>query len=96
MARSRETLKAAPRAEFGSRSSRRLRGEGLVPGVVYGGGLEWQIAYGVSVRAEYLHYDVGGIAYIPASFPASDNGDYVKFDDVDVVRAGVNVRLGHY
>ena len=38
MARGRETLKAAPRAEFGSRSSRRLRREGLVPGVVYAGG----------------------------------------------------------
>jgi len=40
MARGRDKLKAAPRAEFGSRSSRRLRGEGLVPGVVYGGGAE--------------------------------------------------------
>jgi large subunit ribosomal protein L25 len=40
MARGREKLKATPRAEFGSRSSRRLRGEGLVPGVVYGGGEE--------------------------------------------------------
>jgi large subunit ribosomal protein L25 len=40
MAQGREKLKAAPRAEFGSRSSRRLRGEGLVPGVVYGGGAE--------------------------------------------------------
>ena len=40
MARGRETLKAAPRAEFGSRSSRRLRREGLVPGVVYAGGSE--------------------------------------------------------
>jgi large subunit ribosomal protein L25 len=40
MARGRETLKAAPRAEFGSRSSRRLRREGQVPGVVYGGGSE--------------------------------------------------------
>jgi large subunit ribosomal protein L25 len=40
MARTREKLKAAPRAEFGSRSSRRLRGEGLVPGVVYAGGSE--------------------------------------------------------
>lgn len=38
MASGRDTLKAAPRAEFGSRSSRRLRREGLVPGVVYGGG----------------------------------------------------------
>ena len=40
MARSREKLEVAPRAEFGSRSSRRLRGEGLVPGVVYSGGGE--------------------------------------------------------
>jgi large subunit ribosomal protein L25 len=40
MARGRETLKVAQRAEFGSRSSRRLRREGLVPGVVYAGGGE--------------------------------------------------------
>jgi large subunit ribosomal protein L25 len=38
MARGRETLKAAPREDFGSRGSRRLRRQGLVPGVVYGGG----------------------------------------------------------
>lgn len=40
MARTREKLKAAPRTDFGSRSSRRLRGDGLVPGVVYAGGAE--------------------------------------------------------
>src|SRR5213076_3113592 len=40
MARGRETLKAAPRTDFGSRTSRRLRREGLVPGVVYSGGAE--------------------------------------------------------
>jgi large subunit ribosomal protein L25 len=40
MARTREKLKAAPRTDFGSRSSRRLRGTGLVPGVVYAGGSE--------------------------------------------------------
>jgi large subunit ribosomal protein L25 len=40
MASDRATLKAAPRAEFGSRTSRRLRKEGLVPGVVYSGGEE--------------------------------------------------------
>jgi len=40
MAAAREKLKVVPRAEFGSRGSRRLRGEGLVPGVVYGGGKE--------------------------------------------------------
>src|SRR5262245_54130259 len=40
MARGREKLKAVPRTEFGSRPSRRLRREGLVPGVVYSGGAE--------------------------------------------------------
>ena len=34
----RSTLKVAVRADFGSRTSRRLRRGGLVPGVVYGGG----------------------------------------------------------
>jgi large subunit ribosomal protein L25 len=40
VAQAREKLKAAPRSEFGSRTSRRLRREGLVPGVVYSGGSE--------------------------------------------------------
>jgi large subunit ribosomal protein L25 len=40
VAQTREKLKAAPRSEFGSRTSRRLRREGLVPGVVYSGGSE--------------------------------------------------------
>ena len=40
MAQTREKLKAAPRSDFGSRTSRRLRREGLVPGVVYSGGSE--------------------------------------------------------
>jgi large subunit ribosomal protein L25 len=40
MAGSRSTLKVDPRANFGSRASRRMRGEGLVPGVVYSGGSE--------------------------------------------------------
>jgi large subunit ribosomal protein L25 len=40
MASGREKLKAAPRTDFGSRTSRRLRRGGLVPGVVYSGGSE--------------------------------------------------------
>jgi len=40
MAAGRETLKATPRADFGSRASRRLRREGFVPGVVYSVGAE--------------------------------------------------------
>ncbi len=40
MASKRSTLKVAPRADFGSRASRRMRRDGLVPGVVYSGGSE--------------------------------------------------------
>jgi large subunit ribosomal protein L25 len=40
MAANRATLSAAPRTEFGSRTSRRLRRTGFVPGVVYSGGEE--------------------------------------------------------
>ncbi|HET9197979.1 MAG TPA: 50S ribosomal protein L25 [Solirubrobacterales bacterium] len=49
MASKRSTLKAAPRAVFGSRSSRRMRRDGLVPGVVYSGGSEAQ-AFQVAER----------------------------------------------
>jgi len=38
MAQQRTTLKVAPRDVFGSRATRRLRRDGLVPGVVYGQG----------------------------------------------------------
>lgn len=38
MAEKRPTLEVEERAEKGSRASRRLRREGLIPGVVYGGG----------------------------------------------------------
>src|SRR5690349_25161425 len=37
MAQTREKLKAAPRTEFGSRTSRRLLRDSLVPGGVYSG-----------------------------------------------------------
>jgi large subunit ribosomal protein L25 len=40
MASGRATLKASTRSEFGSRESRRLRRQGLVPGVVYANGEE--------------------------------------------------------
>lgn len=40
MASDRATLEVSERAEFGSRKTRRLRREGLVPGVVYSGGSE--------------------------------------------------------
>jgi large subunit ribosomal protein L25 len=60
MAATRETLKAAPRTDFGSRTSRRLRREGLVPGVVYAGGSEAR-AFQVAAR-DVSHVLQGGAA----------------------------------
>ncbi|MGA7396219.1 MAG: hypothetical protein WBW62_02110, partial [Solirubrobacterales bacterium] len=40
MSSERATLTASPRNEFGSRTSRRLRKDGKVPGVVYSDGSE--------------------------------------------------------
>ncbi len=40
MASDRATLNVSERADFGSRTSRRLRRSGLVPGILYGGGNE--------------------------------------------------------
>ncbi|MDX6632111.1 MAG: large subunit ribosomal protein [Solirubrobacterales bacterium] len=40
VASERATLKVAPRTDFGSRESRRLRRQGLVPGIVYAAGSE--------------------------------------------------------
>ncbi len=42
-------LKAKPREPAGSRSARRLRREGEVPGVIYGGG-EDPVAFAVNAR----------------------------------------------
>jgi outer membrane immunogenic protein len=63
-------------------------------GAVYGGGVEWKVAYGVSLRGEYLHYDVGRSSYLPASFPNTDAGDVVGYHDIDMARAGINISLG--
>jgi len=60
---------------------------------VYGGGLEWMVTYNVSVRTEYLRYDMGDSAALSPTFPGVDPGDFVRFRDLDIVRAGVNVRL---
>jgi outer membrane immunogenic protein len=62
-------------------------------GAVYGGGAEWTVAYGVTLRAEYLHYDLSSASFIPGSFPNADGGDVTSFNDINVARAGVNINL---
>jgi outer membrane immunogenic protein len=62
-------------------------------GAVYGGGIEWAFVHGVTLRAEYLHYDVGSSMGIPTSFPGANVGDYVTFSDIDVARMALNISL---
>jgi outer membrane immunogenic protein len=62
-------------------------------GAVYGGGVEWAFVHGVTLRAEYLHYDVGSTTAIPTSFTNADPGDYVSFSNIDVARMALNISL---
>jgi outer membrane immunogenic protein len=64
-------------------------------GLVYGGGIELALSDSVSIKTEYLHYDVGGRRNLTdPPVPDSNGGDFIKFDDVDVWRVGVNLKLG--
>jgi large subunit ribosomal protein L25 len=69
MATDRPKLKVAPREEFGSRSTRRLRRAGFVPGVVYGGGSETR-AFQVPER-ELRHLLATGSALFDLEFDGS-------------------------
>ena len=72
-AASRETLKVSAREEFGSRESRRLRREGFVLGVVYGGGSdarpfqvnEREIASFLSAGQTLFDLQIEGSAAVP-------------------------------
>jgi large subunit ribosomal protein L25 len=59
MASDRATLEVSVRTEFGSRTARRLRREGLIPGVVYAGGSEAR-AFSVSERDARNALSAGG------------------------------------
>ena len=64
-------------------------------GLAYGGGVEWMMTYGVSLRAEYLRYYIGASSPLPVGNPSVDPGDRVAFDNIDVARAALKIKLGH-
>jgi large subunit ribosomal protein L25 len=88
MASDRATLEVADRSEFGSRTSRRLRRSGLVPGVLYGGGKDarpFQVPER-EVRAILIH----GGALIDVVFDGSTPTPVVvKEQQRDPVRGGL-------
>jgi outer membrane immunogenic protein len=61
-------------------------------GLAYGGGVEVMMAYGVSLRAEYLRYDLGASSPLSGG-PVAVAGDRVAFDNIDVARAALNIKL---
>ncbi|CAN5148823.1 hypothetical protein BH24ACT23_BH24ACT23_01910 [soil metagenome] len=62
MAPNRPVLEVSERSEFGSRTTRRLRREGLVPGVVYSGGSEAR-AFSVPEREVRNMLSTGGALF---------------------------------
>ncbi len=68
-------------------------------GYVFGGGIEHAIAHRFSIRAEYLHYDLGtqDIWLIEQTGGGEAPNDFVKFKyglSGDIVRAAINYRFG--
>jgi large subunit ribosomal protein L25 len=109
MAATRETLKAAPRTEFGSRTSRRLRRDGFVPGVVYAGGSEAR-AFQVKAReaqsilsgAALFDLDLEGDGKVPVVVkdqqlhPVRGNLEHIDLQEVkldEAIEAEVAVEL---
>lgn len=63
-------------------------------GAVYGGGVEFKLSEKISAGIEYLHYDIGETRSIANDeLPDADTGDFIKIDDIDVVRARLSFKL---
>jgi large subunit ribosomal protein L25 len=88
VATDRASLKVSERGEFGSRESRRLRRQGLIPGIVYGGGKDAR-AFQVPERAARNALSHGG-ALIDLEFDGSGTTPVVvKEQQRDPVRGAL-------
>jgi len=79
MATARPTLKVAERTEFGSRTTRRLRRDGVVPGVVYTAGEEAR-AFQIEAR-ELRHFLLEGITLFDLEIDGQDKVPVVVKDE---------------
>ena len=82
---SRPTLEVEQRDERGTRATRRLRRDGLVPGVVYGGGSDDAVSFKVNAR-ELRHVLVDGSALIDLKVDGQTRPVIVKDSSCDPVR----------
>ncbi len=62
-------------------------------GYVVGGGVEWAATEMVSLRVEGLYYGFDHKINLNEDLPDVDEDDTLEFNDVYVVRAGVNLRF---
>jgi len=101
MAEAREKLKVAERTEFGSRTARRMRRDGLLLGVVYSGGKDAR-AFQVSEREARVAIERGGalldlefegVDAVPVVIkeqqrhPVRDQLMHIDFQEVDLKQA---------
>jgi large subunit ribosomal protein L25 len=96
MAQDRTTLKVSPRDVFGSRATRRLRRDGLVPGVVYGQGGDArpfqvparELRNVLGAGQTLLDLEVDGSATVPVVIKEQQHhpvrGDVVHLDCLEV------------
>lgn len=102
MASTATKITAQPRTAEGSRSTRRLRREGRVPGVLYGGTGEavtfsvdaLELRHALAARGAVLEVDLSGGETVPAVLKDSQH-DVVRGDTlhVDLLRVNLNVAI---
>lgn len=83
------TLKATPWTFFGEPGGKLTLSN---DGAVFGGGLEYACG-NVLFRLEYLRYDVGFESSLIGLNVDADPPDFIKVDDIDVVRGAVSFML---
>jgi outer membrane immunogenic protein len=64
-------------------------------GWVLGGGAEYAVAQGFTLSVEYMRIDFGAGSYVdPIASYVTSSAVIHKYDrEIDVVRAGINIRL---
>ncbi len=97
-----ETLKVVPREPAGSRSARRLRREGDVPGIVYGGGEDpvafqvpsRELRYALSHGGAVIDLEIEGAAATPVVVKEHDRHPVTGASThVDLLRVRLDVKI---
>lgn len=63
-------------------------------GAVYGGGVEFALSPRLTLKAEYLRFDIGDSTLLPVHGFCCNYTQVVEIEDIDTFKVGVNVKLG--